>query len=71
MIEILTEIRDGRREQIELYRTVTQHSVELQHRAVNRAENIGKLYRIAVAVSAVLIVGIIGLIFYLLSFIRR
>jgi hypothetical protein len=71
IVEILKEIRAGQREQLEQYKTATQRSIELQQRAVNRAENIGRLYRVAVAVSAILIVGIIALIFYLLNFIRR
>jgi hypothetical protein len=71
IIELLKEIRDVQSEHLAEYKAAAQRSIELQQRAVNRAENIGKIYRIALAVSAVLIIGIIVLIFYLLSFLRR
>lgn len=71
IIELLKEIRDGQREQIAQYKIVTEQSLELQKRAVSRAENIGRIYRVALAVSAVLIVGIILLILYLLTYLRR
>lgn len=71
IIELLKEIRDVQREQFTQFKTVTERSLELQKRAVSRAENIGRIYRVAVAVSAVLIVGIILLILYLLTFLRR
>lgn len=71
IIELLKEIRDVQREQFTQFKTVTERSLELQKRAVSRAENIGRIYRVAVAVSAVLIVGIILLILYLLIFLRR
>ena len=71
IIELLKEIRDVQREQFTQFKTVTEQSLELQKRAVSRAENIGRIYRVAVAVSAVLIVGIILLILYLLTFLRR
>jgi len=71
MIALLKEIRDGQREQIAEYKAATQRSIELQQRAVNRAENIGKIYRIALAVSAILILGIIILIVYLVALLPR
>jgi hypothetical protein len=71
VIELLREIRDAQREQLAEYKTVTQRSIDLQQKAVNRADNIGKTYRIALAVSAVLIVGIVILIIYLMTFLPR
>lgn len=71
IIELLKEIRGGQQEQLEQYKAVTQRSIELQQRAVDRAENIGKVYRGALTVSAILIIGIILLIVYLLTLLRR
>jgi hypothetical protein len=71
IIELLREIREGQREHLAAYKAAAQRSIELQQRAVSRAENIGKIYRVAMTVSAVLIMGIIILIVYLMSFLRR
>lgn len=71
IIELLKEIRDGQREHLAEYKTVTTRSIELQERAVKRAESIGKVYRIALTVAAILVTGIIILIIYLMSFLRR
>ena len=71
IIELLKEIRDVQSEHLAEYKAAEQRSIELQQRAVNRAENIGKIYRVALVVSAVLIIGIIILIVYLLTFLKR
>ena len=70
-IALLREIRDIQREHLEEYKAAAERSIELQQRAVNRAESIGKVYRGALVVSAVLISGIIILILYLMTFLRR
>ena len=67
--ELLKEIRDAQRQSLEEYKRVTTQSLELQKRAVSRQEQLGKTYRVALIASALLIIGIIGLIFYLLQFI--
>ena len=66
--KLLQEIRDGQRESLDEYKRVTSQSLELQQRAVNRQEQLGKTYRIALLASAALIIGIVGLIVYLLQF---
>ena len=66
--KLLEEIRDAQRESLDEYKRVTSQSLELQQRAVNRQEQLGRTYRIALIVSALLIAGIVGLIFYLLQF---
>ncbi|HYJ92081.1 MAG TPA: hypothetical protein VEV84_12280 [Pyrinomonadaceae bacterium] len=71
IIEVLREIRDINREHLNDYKAAAERSIELQQRAVRRAESIGKVYRIALIVTAVLIGGVIVLIFYLMSFLRR
>ena len=70
MIELLKEIRDVQNAHLAEYKAAAQRSIELQQRAVNRAENIGKIYRGALIVSVILIVGIIILILYLMTYIR-
>jgi hypothetical protein len=69
--ELLREIRDINREHLEEYKAAAERSIELQQRAVKRAETIGKTYRIALLVAAILVTGIIILIVYLMSFLRR
>ena len=71
IIALLREIRDVGQEHLAAYRTAAVQSIELQQRAVKRAESIGKLYRIALAVASLLIAGIIVLIVYLMTFLRK
>jgi hypothetical protein len=66
--KLLEEIRDAQRESLAEYKRVTGESLELQKRAVNRQEQLGKTYRIALIASALLVVGIVALIFYVLQF---
>jgi len=66
--KLLEEIRDAQRESLAEYKRVTSQSLELQQKAVNRQEQLGKTYRIALIASGALIIGIIGLIFYLMQF---
>jgi hypothetical protein len=65
---LLEEIRDAQRESLDEYKRVTSQSLELQQRAVNRQEQLAKTYRIALIASAGLVMGIIGLIIYLLQY---
>jgi hypothetical protein len=65
---LLEEIRDAQRESLDEYKRVTSQSLELQARAVARQEQLGKTYRAALIASAILIIGIILLIFYLLQY---
>ena len=66
--KLLEEIRDAQRESLEEYKRVTSQSLELQQKAVNRQEQLGKTYRIALIASAILVIGIVILIFYVLQF---
>ncbi|HJS51485.1 MAG TPA: hypothetical protein VJ781_06260 [Pyrinomonadaceae bacterium] len=65
---LLEEIRDLQREQLEEYKRVTGQSLDMQKRAVDRQEQVSKIYRIALIVSAIVIAGIIAMIFYLLQY---
>ena len=66
--KLLEEIRDAQRESLDEYKRVTSESLELQKRAVGRQEQLGKTYKVALVASALLIVGIVALIFYVLQF---
>jgi CHASE3 domain sensor protein len=66
-LKLLTEIRDAQREHLAEYRKVAQESLALQKQAVTRQEQIGRLYRIVVAVGGVLILLIVVFLFYYLS----
>lgn len=65
---LLTEIRDTQCEHLEEYKRVTKQALDLQQKSVNRQEQLARTYRIALIISAVLILGIVGLIIYLLPF---
>ncbi len=64
--ELLLEIRDTQREHLAEYRRVTQHSLELQQRAVARQEQIGAIYRRVALVGALLVTTLLVLLAYLL-----
>jgi type VI protein secretion system component VasF len=66
--KLLEEIRDAQRESLEEYKRVTTQSLELQQKAVSRQEQLGKTYRVALIASALLVIGIVILIFYVLQF---
>ena len=69
--ELLREIRDIHTEHLNEYKRVTQRSLELQERAVERQENIGRLYVRVILASAILVLGIIALIIYAISFLPK
>jgi len=69
--EMLREIRDIQTEHLNEYKRVTQRSLELQERAVERQENIGRLYVRVILASAILVLGIIALIIYAISFLPK
>ena len=66
--KLLEEIRDLQKQSLEEYKRVTAQSLDLQQRAVNRQEQLGKTYRVALLASATLVTIIIGLIIYLLQY---
>ena len=63
---LLEEIRDLQREQLAEYRRVTQQSLDLQKRAVDRQQQLGHLYSRVVGLGAGLVLVLIGLLVYLL-----
>ncbi|HXT71120.1 MAG TPA: hypothetical protein VN700_15260 [Vicinamibacterales bacterium] len=65
-IKLLEEIRDLQREQLAEYRRVTSQSLELQQRAVQRQQDLGRLYSRVVGLGAGLALVLIGLLVYLL-----
>ena len=74
--QLLTEIRDNQRKQIEAYETVTKQSLEMQRRAVERQDEavdrqkqITTVYFRSLVVGAALLVGIVILMVYLLRLI--
>ena len=69
--EMLREIRDIQTEHLNEYKRVTQRSLELQERAVERQEKIGRLYVRVILASAILVLGIIALIIYAISFLPK
>ena len=63
---LLEEMRDIQREHLAEYRRVTQRSLELQQRAVERQEQIGRLYQRVIAAAAALVGGLVILLLYFL-----
>ena len=68
VLKVLEEIRDLSSTHLEEYRKVTQRSLELQEKAVARQEQIGRIYRIALAASGIVILGVIAVLIYLISY---
>ncbi len=69
-IHLLAEIRDLQREHLEEYRRVTGESLELQRRAVQRQEQLGRLYRRVVAASALVVAAAVVFLVWLLGGVR-
>jgi len=69
--ELLREIRDIQTEHLNEYKRVTQRSLELQERAVERQEKLSTLYVRVIIASAILVLGIVSVIIYLISFLPR
>ncbi len=63
---LLEEMRDIQREHLAEYQRVTQRSLDLQKRAVERQEQISRLYQRVIAVAAVLVGGLMILLLYFL-----
>ena len=55
--QLLTEIRDVLRAQLDEYRRVTSQSLDYQRRAVLRQEQLGRLYKVALAGVALLVIA--------------
>ena len=64
--KLLEEIRDAQREHLAEYRRVTQQSLDLQQRAVDRQQELGRLYRRIVLLGGGLVVVLMALLLYLL-----
>ena len=58
VIALLVEIRDLQRAHLEEYRRVTQESLELARRSVLRQEQFARLYRVVLAVGALVLIGL-------------
>ncbi len=64
--KLLEEIRDAQHEHLAEYRRVTQRSLDLQQRAVDRQQELGRLYKRIVLVGGGLVVVLMVLLLYLL-----
>lgn len=63
IVELLTELRDGQKEQLALYIDVTQRSLAAQQASIALQRRIGRLYRIVVSVAALLVAGMLAYLF--------
>jgi len=63
---LLEEIRDATREQLALYRKVTDQSLELQQRAVQRQEKFAGVYRRVLIFGGIMVVALLALLMALL-----
>jgi ferric-dicitrate binding protein FerR (iron transport regulator) len=64
--ELLEQIRDAQREHLAEYRRVTQQSLDLQRRSVERQQELGRLYRRVVLLGGVCVALLMALLLYLL-----
>ena len=65
IVQLLTELRDGQKEQLTLYREVAQRSLDAQQTAIDLQRRTGRLYRIVVSVGAILLAGLFVYLFFL------
>jgi ferric-dicitrate binding protein FerR (iron transport regulator) len=63
---LLEEIRDAQRDHLAEYRRVTQRSLDLQQRAVDRQQELGRLYRRVVVLGGGAIAVLMILLLFLL-----
>ena len=59
VVQLLREIRAGQQEQLEHYRETTSRALQIQQAAVDMQRRTARLYRIVVAVAAILAAGLI------------
>lgn len=71
MLRLLEEIRDAQRDHLDEYRRVTQRSLELQQRAVTRQEQMARLYQVVVGVTAIVLLGLGGWLFFFVRSLLR
>ncbi|HKP28835.1 MAG TPA: hypothetical protein VJU15_05515 [Gemmatimonadales bacterium] len=64
--KLLEEIRDATREQVALYRKVTEQSLELQRKAVERQERFARVYRRVLLIGGIMVVALLALLTALL-----
>jgi hypothetical protein len=67
IVELLTELRDGQREQLARYVDVTERSLAAQQTSIQLQRRIGRLYRIVVAVAALIVAGMLAYFLHLLT----
>jgi ferric-dicitrate binding protein FerR (iron transport regulator) len=65
-LELLEQIRDAQRDHLAEYRRVTQQSLDLQQRSVERQQELGRLYRRVVLAGGFAVVALLVLLLYLL-----
>ncbi len=63
---LLEEIRDAQQEHLAEYRRVTQQSLQLQQRGVDRQQELGRLYKRVVLLGGGLVAVLMTLLLYLL-----
>jgi CHASE3 domain sensor protein len=63
--QLLRDIRDAQRERLAEDRRTTEHSLELQQRAVAQGERLGLLYRRLVLIGGGLVAVLLGLLIFL------
>jgi len=64
--KLLEEIRDATREQVALYRQVTEQSLDLQRKAVERQEKFAGVYRRVLLFGGIMVVALLALLMALL-----
>jgi hypothetical protein len=63
--QLLRDLRDAQRERLAEDRRMTEHSLELQQRAVAQGERLGLLYRRLVLIGGGLVAVLLGLLIFL------
>ena len=66
VLRVLEEIRDASRDQLAEYRKVTEQSLELQRKAVERQEKFASVYRRVLLSGGIMVVILLALLVALL-----
>ena len=64
IVRLLTELRDGQKEHLALYREVAQRSLDAQQTAITLQRRGARLYRIALSITAIVFIGLIVYLFH-------
>ena len=67
IVQLLSELREGQREQLAHSRNVAERSLDAQRMAIDMQRRSARLYRIVVSVMAPVVAALVALLFFRLT----